>query len=149
MQRTRRNQTTPADEGFAAARAEAAAARMPPTETERRANQIEVCHVHPGLQATDAREAINTAISQLRDMVADIEREAARPEQALATILYHVRHNMAWKYANISSTLDRADTAIREMIVAQAKITSWRPDGGQVDGQQHPPPRQRHAGLRD
>jgi hypothetical protein len=128
MQRTRRNQTTPADEGFAAAHADAVAARMPPTETERRANQIEVATYIRDYKQTDAREAINTAISQLRDMVADIEREAARPEQALATILYHVRHNMAWKYANISSTLDRADTAIREMIVAQAKIDVLAPE---------------------
>jgi len=33
-----------------------------------------------------------------------------------------IRHNMAWANANISSTLDRADSAIREMLVARTKV---------------------------
>ena len=40
MQRTKRTYRTPADEGFAAARADTLAARVPPSETEGPANQI-------------------------------------------------------------------------------------------------------------
>jgi len=40
MQRTKRDQRTPADEGFAAARTGALAAKVPPSETEGPAKQI-------------------------------------------------------------------------------------------------------------
>jgi len=69
-----------------AARAEAAAARMPPTETERRANQIEVA-TYIGITSRPTPEKPSTPpISQLRDHGGRHRTRGRRPEQALATI---------------------------------------------------------------
>jgi hypothetical protein len=127
MQRTKRNQTTPDDEGFAAARADAQAAKTPPTESEKRALVIEHATYIRDYKARDAREAIDEALARLHSMLNDIEREAQRETNTLEQVLYHIRHNMAWTNANVSSSLDRADCAIREMLVARTKIDILTP----------------------
>jgi hypothetical protein len=132
MQRTRRNQTTPADEGFVAARADAQAAKVPPTESERRARVVEAATYIRDYKRTSAREAIDQALAQLHSMLDDIEREAQRETNTPEQVLYHIRHNMAWANANISSTLDHADSAIRELLVAQTKIDVLAPETTEV-----------------
>jgi hypothetical protein len=116
QRRTRTTQSTPADQGFAAARAEAQVA--PPT----RENKIEVATFLKNYKERDAREHIDTALKQLHSMLDDIEREAQRPSNSLEQVIYHIRHEMAWKCANISSTLDNADSALREAIIARTKL---------------------------
>jgi hypothetical protein len=132
MQRIRRNQTTPADEGFAAARADAQAAKVPPTESERRALAVETATYIRDYKRASAREAIDQALAQLHRMLDDIEREAQRETNTLEQVLYHIRHNMAWANANISSSLDLADSASREALVAQAKISVLAPETAEV-----------------
>jgi hypothetical protein len=127
MQRAKRNQTTPADEGFAAARADAQAAKTPPTESEKRAREIEIATYIRDYKARDAREAIDEALARLHSMLDEIEREAQRETNTLEQVLYHIRHDMAWANANISSSLDRADSAIREMLVARTKVDVLAP----------------------
>jgi hypothetical protein len=65
-------------------------------------------------------------------MLDDIEREAQRETNTPEQVLYHIRHNMAWANANISSTLDHADSAIRELLVAQTKIDVLAPETTEV-----------------
>jgi hypothetical protein len=95
---------------------------MPTKQNNDRTTQIEHATFIKNYRETDARGYIEAALSQLHSMVADIEREAQRPDNSLAQVLYHIRHEMAWKYANISSTLDNADSAVREALVAKTKI---------------------------
>ena len=118
----KRTGTTPADQGIAAARRDAEQQKAPPTAAEKRALKLETANYMKTYRATSAREAIDQALAQLHSMVDDIEREAQRETNSLAQVLYHIRHNMAWKYANISSTLDHADTAIRELAQAETTI---------------------------
>jgi len=128
MKRNRSNEITPADQGFAAARADAQAAKTPVTDAERRALQIEHATYIRDYKRISAREAIDQALAQLHSMLDDIEREAQRETNTLEQVLYHIRHNMAWANANISSTLDHADSAIRELLVAQTKIDVLAPE---------------------
>jgi hypothetical protein len=116
---------TPADLGFAAARAEAKQA------PQTREDKIAMGTFLKGHHEQTARGHIDAALKQLHSMLDEIEREAQRPENSLAQVLYHIRHEMAWKYANISSTLDHADDAVREALVAAAKLQALTaPDEG-------------------
>jgi hypothetical protein len=117
--RTRTTQRTPADPGSAAARADAQA--VPPT----RESKIEVVTFLKEGKERDAREHIEAALKQLHSMLDDIEREAQRPSNSLEQVIYHIRHEMAWRYANVSSGLDSADSAAREALVARTKLALW------------------------
>ena len=90
--------------------------------TQDRATQIEHAAYTKANNEQDAREHIDAALGQLRSMVDEIEREAQRPENSLEQVLRVMRHQLAWKYANISSALDNADGALREALVAKTKL---------------------------
>jgi hypothetical protein len=95
---------------------------MPTTTTQTNATRIEMATYLKEYKERDAKENIDAALKQLHSMLDDIEREAQRPSNSLEQVLYHIRHEMAWKYANISSTLDRVDGALREVAIANMKL---------------------------
>lgn len=90
--------------------------------TQDRATQIEHAACLKAHSEQDAREHIDAALRQLRSMLVEIEREAQRPENSLQQVLNHIRHQLAWNSANISTTLDNADRALREALVAKTKL---------------------------
>ncbi len=90
--------------------------------TKNRATQIEHAAYSKANNEQDAREHIDAALGQLRSMVDEIEREAQRPENSLEQVLRAMRHQLAWKYANISTALDNAERALREVLVAKTKL---------------------------
>jgi len=92
------------------------------TTTQTNATRIEMATYLKEYQERYAKENIDAALKQLRSMMADIEREAERPSNSMEQVLYHIRHNMAWANANISSTLDRVDGALREVAIANTKL---------------------------
>ena len=90
--------------------------------TQDRATQIEHAACSKANNEQDAREHIDAALSHLRSMVDEIEREAQRPENSLEQVLRVMRHQLAWKCANVSTALDDADSALREALVARTKL---------------------------
>jgi len=65
--------------------------------------------------------AINAALGNIGQTVV-FTKPPSEPANSLEQVIYHIRHEMAWKYANISSTLDNADSALREAIIARTKL---------------------------
>lgn len=90
--------------------------------TRDRATQIEHAANLKAHSEQDARGHIDAALSQMRSMLVEMEREAQRQENSLQQVLNHIRHQLAWNSANISTSLDNADRALREALVAKTKL---------------------------
>lgn len=90
--------------------------------TRDRTTQIEHATNTKAYNEQEARGHIDAALSQLHSMLDEIEREAQRPENSLEQVVRHIRHQLAWKYANVSTALDNADSALREALVAKTKL---------------------------
>lgn len=91
-----------------------------------RATQIERAADTQAYNEQEAREHIDAALSQLRGMLAGMDREAQRQENSPQQVLDHIRHQLAWSCANVSTTLNNADRALREALVAKAKLDILR-----------------------
>jgi len=91
-------------------------------EARDRNTQIEHAAYIKTCKEQDAREHIQDALHQLHSMLDEIEREAQRPENSLEQVVRHIRHQLTWKYANVSIALDNADGALREALVAKTTL---------------------------